>query len=290
MYFRTDMAKECLDRVMSGYAKEHEGEPDGIRYTEKKYGKTTVSTVEIYNEAGAELLSKPVGKYVTVNVGRLWEADAETFVRCADIISSVINSLRQKKDGCVLVAGVGNRYVTADALGPYAVKYVTATHHVSAAGTLMDSGLGDAAVISPGVLSQTGIEAAEQIKAAAKVVSPSLIIVIDALAAAGIETLSTSVQITDTGISPGSGVGNDRGELSRRTLGAQVIAVGVPTVIDAAALLPDGCGEREYKRLKGCYVCPKDSDRSVLELAHLIGCAVNRVCHKDLSYEDMAYI
>ena len=284
MYFRSDMAKEVHDMVMKEYSKEHEGCPDGIRYTE--HGK--VCTVEIFNENGAKLLGKPVGKYVTVNVGKIWETDADNFKKCADTLSGVIKSMAQT-DGCVLTAGLGNEYVTADALGPLAVKHIIATHHIKNADIFVKSGFGDCAALSPGVLSQTGIDATEQIKAAAERVRPCLIIIIDSLAAAGIETLSTSVQITDTGISPGSGVGNDRGELSEKTLGVPVTAIGVPTVIDASALLPDG-SDSEYKKLKGCYVCPKDSDRSVAELARLIGYSVNRVCHPCLPYDDMAYI
>ena len=284
MYFRSDMAKEVHDRVMKEYSKDHEGCPDGIRYTE--HGR--VCTVEIFNENGAKLLGKPVGRYVTVNVGKIWETDADNFKKCADTLSGVIRSMA-RTDGCVLAVGLGNRYVTADALGPLAVKHVTATHHIKNTDVFEKSGLGDCAALAPGVLSQTGINAAEQIKAAADKIRPAVIIIIDSLAAAGIETLSASVQITDTGISPGSGVGNDRGEMSELTLGAPVIAVGVPTVIDAAALVKNGSDE-EYKKLKGCYVCPKDSDRSVGELARLIGYSVNRVCHPFLTYEDMAYI
>ena len=284
MYFRSDMAKEVHDRVMKEYSREHEGEPDGIRYTDQG----NVCTVEVLNENGAKLLGKPVGKYVTVNVGKIWETDADNFKKSADIISGIIKSMA-RSGGCVLAVGLGNRYVTADALGPLAVKHVTATHHITNTHAFKYSSLGDCAALSPGVLSQTGIEAAEQIKAAAEKLKPCSIIIIDSLAAAGIETLSTSVQITDSGISPGSGVGNNRGELSEKTLGVPVIAVGVPTVIDAAALVKNGCDE-EYKRLKGCYVCPKDNDRSVCELAKLIGYSVNRVCHPFLPYEDMAYI
>lgn len=284
MYFRSDMAKELQKRAVKEYSKEHTGEPDGIRCTEQG----RICTVEIFNENGARLLGKPEGKYVTVNVGKIWETDADKFRECADLIADTVKSMA-KPDGCVLAVGLGNRDVTADALGPLAASHIIATHHIKDTAALDKSGLGDCAALFPGVLSQTGIEAYKQIKAAAESVEPRLIIIIDSLAAAGVETLSTSVQITDTGISPGSGVGNDRGELSEKTLGVPVIAVGVPTIIDAAALLPDG-SDNEYRRLKGCYVCPKDSDRSVKELARLIGYAVNRICHPFLSYEDMAYI
>ena len=284
MYFRSDMAKELHERAVKEYSKDHTGEPDGIRYSE--HGK--VSVVEVYNDNGARLLGKPVGKYVTVSVGRVWETDADSFRRCADTVSDTVKSLK-KPDGCVLAVGLGNEDVTADALGPLAAKHMTATHHITNTDIYKNSGFGDLAVLSPGVLSQTGVEAVSQIKAAVASVKPCLIIVVDSLAAAGIETLSTSVQITDTGISPGSGVGNDRGELSKRTLGVPVIAIGVPTVIDAAALLQNG-SDGEYKRLKGCYVCPKDSDRSVKELSRLIGYSINRVCHPFLPYDDMAYI
>ena len=284
MYFRSDMAKEIRDKFMKEYSKDHKGEPDGIKYTENG----RVCTVEIFNDNGAKLLGKPVGRYITVNVGKIWESDAENFKECADIISGIIRSMSDC-DGCVLAVGLGNRNVTADALGPLAADHVIATHHIKDMNIYNSSGFGDCAALSPGVLSQTGIEAAEQIKAAVKQIKPRLIIVIDSLAAAGIETLSVCVQITDAGICPGSGVGNDRGEISEKTLDIPVVAVGVPTMIDAAALVQNG-GEEEYKKLKGCYVCPKDSDRSVKELSRLIGYAVNRVCHPSLYYDDMAYI
>lgn len=288
MYFRSDMAKELRDRYMKEYSARHKGEPDGIRYTEKRCGKTALSEVEIYNEEGARALCRPVGRYVTVSVKNIWQTDEETFYSCADTLAEIINSMK-KGGGCTLAVGLGNRYVTADALGPLSVKHIIATHHISGTDVCKNSGFGDCAVLSPGVLSQTGIEAAEQIKAAVNVIKPSLIIIIDSLAAASTETLSSSVQVTDTGVSPGSGVGNDRGELSEKTLGVPIVAVGVPTVIDAAALVRDITDE-DCKRLKGMYVCPKDSDRSVSSLARLIGCAVNRVCHKGVPYGDMEFI
>ena len=288
MYYRTDMAAELHELRVKEYSKEHKGEPDGIFYEKTCRGGVDVCTVKVTNENGEKLLGKPLGSYITVNVGRLWEADARRFGKCADVISSLIKELSDT-DGAVLAVGMGNRYVTADALGPCAVKHIISTHHISGKGVLQSSGLGDLSSLAPGVLSQTGIEAVRLIKAAVASVRPSLVIIIDALAAAAIETLSTSVQITDAGISPGSGVGNDRGEISSRVLGVPVVAVGVPTVVDAAAFIKNGT-EEDVKRLRGCYFCPKDSDRSVGELARLIGYSVNRVCHKGLSYEDMAYI
>lgn len=288
MYFRSDMAKELHERVMKDYSRSHLNEPDGIKYNEEVRGKTAVCTVEVFNDNGAKLIGKPKGKYVTVGVGRIWETDADHFRECADIISDTVKTMINTK-GRVLAVGLGNRDVTADALGPLAAKNIIATHHISDTDVCKNSGFGDLAVLFPGVLAETGIEAAEQIKAAVKSVKPDALIIIDSLAAAGIETLSTSVQVTDTGISPGSGVGNDRGELSEKTLSVPVTAVGVPTIIDASALLQNA-SEDDYKRLKGCYVCPKDGDRSVKELAKLIGYSINRVCHPFLSYEDMAYI
>ena len=288
MYFRSDMAAEAHDRFMREYSKDHKGEPDGIEYAERRVHGIDISTVRILDGNGEKLLGRPVGTYVTVFLGKVKKASADRADKAAEVISDILAQLGAGRS--VLVAGLGNAKITADSVGPVAASHVIATHHIKDAELRKKSGLGDVSVLIPGVLAQSGIDCAALIRAAVAETSASAVIVIDALAAHSPGTLCGTVQITDTGIRPGSGVGNDRGELSRKTLGVKVIAVGVPTVIDAAALLPDECGGDAADSLKGLYVCPKDCGEASEEIGRLIGHAVDRLCHPSLSFSDMEYI
>ncbi len=297
MGIRTDLASELYEGYMKKYAVTHKGEPDGVKMTEKRKNGVSVTDITVENDNGAEAIGRPKGRYVTVDVGRIWQANAEKFKHSADIIAETILSMSPKK-ASTLVVGLGNRSVTADAVGPSAAAHVIATRHIKEKEkTVYDSaGFGDVAVITPGVLAETGYEAAEQIKAAVRALAPERIIIIDALAARKLSTLESTVQITDTGICPGSGVGNDRGELSKKVLGVEVISIGVPTIVDTATLILDMFGENGDDNVKaalmkaeGCYVCPKDTDKAVEELSRLIGYAVNKACHRFISYEEMAF-
>ncbi len=299
--FRTDLAREMRSEYMKEYSKEHEGEPDGIKYEIKKCGGFEVQTVEVMSEEGEKILGKPKGRYVTLDTGRLWTTDFFRFKKAADELSKVISSF-VSYDGSVLVVGLGNRYITPDAIGPLAVHNIIATRHImDHDGSVYDtSGLGDVCTLVPGVMSETGIEAAEQIKGIIARVRPNSVIVVDALAAKSIDTLASTVQITDTGISPGSGVGNDRGELSEKTLGVPTVAVGVPTVVDTATLVWNTLEEFAHdaneaygkmkESVKTCYVSVKDADDAVNEMSRLIGFAINKSFHNILSYEEMMYM
>ena len=298
MNIRTDLAAELREEYMKKYAVSHKGEPDGIKYAQKRKNGVGITEITVEDDNGARTLGKPKGKYITVEVGKIWQADADKFKNSADIIAGIIQSLSHGGPS-TLVVGLGNRYITADALGPSAASHVIATRHIKEKEkNIYDTaGFGDVSVIVPGVLSQTGYEAAEQIKAAAQTLHPGRIIIIDALAARSLNTLETTVQITDTGICPGSGVGNDRGELSEAVFGVEVISIGVPTIVDTATLILDMFKEDEQsesvraaaEKAAGCYVCPKDTDRAVSEMARLIGYAVNKACHRLISYEEMAF-
>ncbi len=299
--FRSDMANEVCDEYMREYSKERSGMPDGIEYEKKKCGAFEIESVKILDERGEKALEMPCGDYVTLKVGRLWLTDYKRFKRAADELAKLIASLVDTK-GSVLVAGLGNRYVTPDAVGAIASSNIIATRHLRDNGFFdyENSGLGEVSTVVPGVLGQTGIEAAEQIKSAVETVKPDCVILIDALASKCMENLASTVQLTNTGIRPGSGVGNDRGELSQSVLGVPTVAVGVPTVIDAATLAGDllceAVGECDglYGKLKNdykdCYVTVKDADEAVSEMGRLIGYAVNRAFHKILSYEEMMYM
>lgn len=299
--FRSDMANEVCDEYVKEYSKKHSGMPDGIEYEKKKCGGFEIENVKILDERGEETLEMPCGEYITMRVGHLWLTDYVRFKSAADELSKIISSLANTK-GSVLVVGLGNRYVTPDAVGTIASSNIIATRHLRDNGFFdyENSGLGEVSTVTPGVLGQTGIEAVEQIKGAVENVKPDTVILVDALASKCMDNLASTVQITNAGIRPGSGVGNDRGELSEKVLGVPTLAVGVPTVIDVATLardlLTEAGGEHDEllgkikKNYKNHYVTVKDADEAVSEAGRLIGYAVNKAFHKILSYEEMMYM
>lgn len=301
---RTDMASEIREEYMKTYSKQHKGEPDGIEYEEKEVSEIKITKISVFNENGAKILGKPIGNYYSMHTGKLWLSDFDKFKCAANELVKIISSLCNTRSS-VLVAGLGNRYITADAIGPLAANNVVVSRHIKEYESEIyeSAGLGDVSSIVPGVLAQTGIEASEQIKGAIKMVKPSTVILIDALACRDLSSLASTVQITDTGICPGSGVGNDRGELSEKTFGIKTVCIGIPTVIDTRTLLRDAlenCGNMSDDEINsviscaykdtGSYVCPKDCDVAVEEMARLAGYAVNKAFHRSLSYEEMMYM
>lgn len=236
-----------------------------------------VTSVEIINKDGAEALGKPIGKYITYTMPELQSGDVlgESLAKSATLLSSLLPD----PISSVLVAGVGNLSITADALGPKSSRYVLATRHI-----INDSNINvsdsffDVSVITTGVLGDTGIESAEIIKGVAKELKPSCVIAVDALAASSSERLGRTLQLSDTGIIPGSGVGNHRHEISEKTLGVPVISLGIPTVISASAM---GSGESSL------YVTPREIDKLISNGAKLIGMAVNVCLQKSFTAEEL---
>ncbi len=298
------MAHELREEYMKTYCKTHSGEPDGIKYDTWNCNGVQTVKISIFNENGSEILQKPQGSYYSVNTGKLWLADFNKFKAAANEIVKIISSLCDVSSP-VLVVGLGNRYITADAIGPLSSHNVIVSRHIKEyeKNIYESAGLGDVACLIPGVLAQTGIQAVEQIKGAIKMLQPKTVILTDALACRSINSLATTVQITDTGISPGSGVGNDRGELSEKTLGVKTVCIGVPMVIDTRTLVRDAlenCPNIDKNEIdsivsalypaNGSYVCPKDADTAVDEMARLVGYAINKSFHRSLSYEEMMYM
>lgn len=260
----------------------------GVGYERRSIGTVTVETVTVpEGHPGAQS-----GRFVTLSSSVL----AEEHPDCSElpeILSSEIRNLSRSegveitKDTSVLIAGIGNRSVTSDALGPLAADGVNATGHVKGKHPLFD-GLecSTVFVISPGVAGQTGIDAAVTVEAAVKKLGIDLVIAIDSLCARSASRLMTTLQISTSGISPGSGIGNSRSRLSKETLGVPTVSVGVPTVVDSSTLIYDaisaaGAGEISKKMRdiiengKGFFVCPKECDVSVRHLAKIISKAVN---------------
>lgn len=295
MNFRTDLALERKE-----YAQKER--LDGIREEKKERNGITITRITVENEKGEKLLSKPKGRYITIEMG--------SFMKNADLFSDKLTVLRDElisllpPEGTVLVAGLGNEKITPDALGPKCISLILATRHITEefAKSIGFEKLRSVAAIVPGVLGTTGIETAESIEGVAEKIKPSCIIVIDALAARSTERLGTTVQLTDTGVSPGSGVGNKRSHIDVDSVGVPVIAIGVPTVVDAATMAVDvlqnaGMNDEEIevvmKKRKDkelMMVTPKEIDNVIDRAAALVAMGINSALQPDIAPEDILAI
>ena len=240
--FRTDMALERRDLYKK--ANNIEQEVNGIQTEEEKTGENIVTTrVKVLDKKGEEAINKPIGNYITIDVKNLKLASEEDIQKTSEVVTKELKVLIDKhidNKASILVVGLGNLYVTPDALGPKVINEIDITRHLL---EYMPEVLGEntrsVSAVSPGVLGTTGIETQEILKGIVDNVKPQLIIIIDALASRSIERISSSIQIADTGIVPGAGVGNARKELTQNTLGVPVIAIGIPTVVEAATIAAD---------------------------------------------------
>ena len=248
-----------------------------------------VSRVEILNQEGETALGKPKGTYLTLDVAALWRREEDVFVRAVRAAAALLGPLLPER-GPVLAAGLGNPAMTADSLGPRMLDHLLVTRHLQEAlpGFRSVSGLG------AGVLGSTGLEAAEWIRGAADHVKPAAIVVVDALAARSLDRLGNSIQISDTGLIPGSGVGNHRMALNRAGLGVPVVSVGVPTVVSvetaAKDLLAQAGGDEEkipHLQGRGLFVTPDSIDGKVKELAKVLGYGLDLALQPGLEWEDL---
>lgn len=282
MELRTDLALE--KREILG-----KNEPEGVESDEFTEGEVSFTRIKITNEKGSSALGKPIGTYITAEIPELMKNpinDGETIEVLAKQLAALIPS-----DGTVLVAGLGNTRITPDAVGPKSVSMVLATRHIDKS-LSEEIGLGElrsVAVFVPGVLGRTGVEAAESVKGIARTVKPTAVIVIDALAARRLSRLGTTVQISDTGIIPGSGVGNARKEISERSIGVPVISVGIPTVVDVGTLVNDITGSKSDipEENRDMIITPREIDIVIERAAELIGMAINKALQPDISVDEM---
>ena len=286
MPYRTDLALESEQRVNAN------GSLAGIKKQERSYASAgfEVTDIEIVSDDAARALGKPIGRYVTVRCtqGRLSDCicDAAEQAECLAAELSGLVRLPQK----VLVAGLGSNAITPDSLGPAAASGILATRHLKRLADDLDtSKLSEVSVISAGVMAQTGVESAEVVKALCDKVKPQLVIVIDALACSELEHLGSTVQLCSTGISPGSGVGNARAELSEATLGVPVCAVGIPTVTDCS-VIAEAAGGSSLPEHLGMIVTPKDIDLLIKRSAAVLAAGINRALHPSLSQEELAFL
>ena len=267
---RTDLAVECFESA-------EKTKLDGVIVRENN----AVTTVEVTNENGALALGKPKGKYVTLNV-QSFVTDTNVFDERLNEFSSVLKTVMPKNAASVLVVGVGNENITADSLGPKTNDYVLATRHIlpDLQKSLAADDLFNVATLTTGVLGETGIETAEIVKGIVRQISPDCVIAVDALAASSAERLGTTIQFSDSGISPGSGVGNHRDEISSTTVGVPVIAIGIPTVVSTGVISGDGSDT--------AFVTPREIDRITEQGAKLIGMGINVCLQKSLSVSDLS--
>ena len=278
---RTDLAMEARELYL-GSADEKTKLYGVIAREQDRHG-VRMSVVRIVNAEGEQALGKPRGTYITAELDALDRHEPGSFSSAARTLG---RALRELLGPCrqALVVGLGNREITPDAIGPEAVRNLIVTRHLGSELPEALTGLTSVAACQPGVLGQTGIESLALVKSAMQTAQPDVVIVIDALAAAEPGRLFRTVQLTDTGIVPGSGVGNSRQEFSRRTLGVPVVAVGVPTVMDAAGALQPAL-TRDMPQ--GLLVTLRDVDARVREMGRLVGYGCDLALHRGLSLAEI---
>ena len=240
--FRTDLASERRDIYKK--ANNMENEIDGIESEQEDVNENLkIERVFITNENGEKAIGKPKGTYVTIDIKKLKLATDDDIQKASEILTSELKKILEKhvdKKDEILVLGLGNIYVTPDSLGPKVINEIDVTRHLfKYLPQYVDENTRNVCAIAPGVLGTTGIETLEILKGVVDNVKPKLVIVIDSLASRSIERISTTIQISDTGIVPGAGVGNTRAEISQNTIGVPVIAIGIPTVVETAVLVND---------------------------------------------------
>lgn len=288
---RTDLALESREL----YQENNRREPEGVDWQEEQEGNILLTRVYVRNRQGAEALEKPVGAYITADLGPDWDRDLQGMERAAAVIARELAALLPPNPACVLAAGLGNRRITADALGPLAMEKVIVTRHLKDAMPQAFEQFARVGAVSPGVLGVTGIETGEILQGVCRLVKPDAVIAVDALASRRLNRLCRTVQLSDSGITPGGGVGPGRAALDRDSLGAPVIAIGVPMVVDAWTLAMDLCQqagghleEEDCPAPEGAMiVAPKDIDALTRKSAKLIGYAINMALHNNLSISEI---
>lgn len=280
MKIRTDLAME------SELFTSKTGELNGIKVKEEKKDNMVIVRMDVINHNGELLIGKPIGTYITINAPKLMEFDENYHRNISNVLAHEIKSLIKElykvnsKAPEILVAGLGNIEATPDSLGPRVVSNLLITRHITENKTTTKEYFGVVSAITPGVMAQTGIETSEIISAIAKKTEPDILVVIDSLAARNISRLTSTIQISNTGIEPGSGVGNHRMAINKKTIGIPVIAIGIPTVIDAATLIYDTIEKKDeedayYEIYNHMYVTSKDIDDIISRISYTVSEAIN---------------
>lgn len=281
MSIRTDLALEEKELKSK--------DTSGIDFEENSIENIKITRIRVLNKAGEKSIGKPRGDYVTVEIPNL-ESHGGQFDLAAEIIAKELKGIAGGVKN-ILVIGIGNSQITPDALGPKVAEGILATRHISSSlkKELGLENLNSVSVLSPGVLGQTGIELYELIAGAVQTVKPDLVIAVDALAARRLSRLGCTVQISNTGITPGSGVDNARREISLKTLNVPVVAVGIPTVVDAHTLISDlgGTVGADFKESENMIVTPKGIDLMIDRAAELLSFSLNTFLQPQLDKETL---
>ncbi len=279
---RTDLALERRENTGGG-------EIDGVGVSERNFDGGRLTEIEILSDDGERKLGKPKGRYITMETDGFPEGDG-LFCEAADELTRCIRSFLPDT-GTVLVVGLGNTDITPDALGPKCASMIFSTRHIDGetAKKLSLPPLRNVCSVSPGVTGQTGIETLEIIAGICDRIKPCCVICVDALAAGSVKRLAKTVQISSSGIEPGSGVNNSRKAVTKETLGVPVIGIGVPTVVDAVSLVGDIAGKKtgndsEYNHL---VVTPGNIDIVISSASRFLAFAVNRALQNELSPEEL---
>ena len=288
---RTDLALEA--RELWQESAERTTRLSGVKATKTKQEGYPVTRVDILDERGEEALGKPQGSYLTVDLTSFWQRKADFFERAVRAVGSQLKALLPG-EGPALVIGLGNEAMTPDAVGPLAADNILITRHLIAAMPKHFAGFRPVAVFRTGVLGTTGMESAEAVRGLVEEIKPSLVIAVDALASRRVGRVCATVQLSNTGIIPGSGVGNHRSALNQETLGVPVFAIGIPTVVDAATLAADLLEESGVENIGpealqgggGLMVTTQDIDRQVRDLSKVVGYGINWAL-QDLEIEEM---
>ena len=289
MAFRTDLAVEAIENHKSAAALPH------VRQSDRMLEGFAIHEVRILSEDAAREIGKPQGRYLTLELDALIRREEDAFPRACKALSTLLRELLPRpNDGPVLIAGLGNRMITPDAIGPQTADHVIATRHLVAQSPAIFADWRPVSALAPGVLGQTGVETGEVICGVLDRVRPAAVIAVDALAAGRLSRLLRTVQLADTGITPGAGVGNARTALNEETLGVPVIAVGVPTVVDGATLaheISSQLGQPDCEALddlsQPVMITTRDIDHEVADISRMIGYAVNMALHPHLSVADI---
>lgn len=258
----------------------------GVYAHETKRRGILTTVVKILNDDGVKELHKPVGTYITLELDELQRRTRRAFHRVTETLAGEMAALMQlPKDASVLVVGLGNPDITPDAIGPLALRRLLVTRHLVDQLPESFGKFRSVSALQPGVLGSTGLESAEIVRAVVEKSKPDSIVVIDALAARSLGRLCSTVQLADSGIIPGSGVGNHRAAFTRETLGVPVYAVGVPTVADAAPLLDKNDPPAQGADL---IVTPRSMDAQCRKIANVIACSLNLALHSNLTREQIS--
>lgn len=287
MGLRTDLALESAEAIKSSVSQPYPG------ITQKEFEKAdcVITHIIVESDEASQALGKPKGEYVTIETKGHTGFDSfpDDFEEQVDMLAHEISRLADNA-GEALIIGLGNDDITPDALGPLVAKKIFATRHIpkEMPGFEEFAGLKSVSALAPGVLGQTGIEVAEIVRAVCDKIKPAVVIAVDALACAEISRLGKTIQISNTGISPGSGVKNSRQELSKTTLNTPVISLGVPTVVDMQTIAESITGnEMERSEFKDIMVTPRSIDKLIEHTAKLIAYGINKAFQPDMTVEDI---